>query len=583
MTATASEAPTRTANIASRILHWTDATPDATALVIPREWDATGVTAADTMTYGDLGRRVAAFWDGLGRRGVGKGDRVVVLFPVGADLFAFALATLARGATLTFVDTSMRPRRIRQALATARPVAIVTVARILRAGRLVPEVRAIPLKVCVDADVRGAVRLDALRGDPGVRVDIAPVGADDEALVTFTSGSTGRPKGADRNHGVLAGQLDAVMAAFPGGDADVDLAVQPVGALADLAVGATCLMAPMDYRDPASLDPAVTLSFMARWGVTRLGAAPYFLDVIERRARRDGTRLDTLRHIFSGGAPVDADLCERLQRTFPAAAGLVAYGATEAEPIAVCTFADLVAADADGYFVGRPVPDIRLVVARLPRAIERLGPDGLDPYVVAPGEIGEVVVTGPQVITRYVAADAAARATKVTDVDGTTWHRTGDLGRLHANGSLELVGRTADVVTTDAGEVMPYPTEREVGAVAPVKWAALVAHAAAPRGELLVVPADAARPDDACGAAAAVLARHGLQSVPVVAVERLELDTRHLSKLDRPEIRRTRVATAIAGALGLGRVPGSARLVRLLPEGRAAWMFDHLGGGGGGP
>lgn len=573
MTATATDAPTLDANLASRILAWTAQTPDTTALVIPREWDESGVTAADEVTYGDLGRHVAEFWDGLGRHGIGKGDRVVVLFPVGVDLFALALATLARGATLTFVDMSMRPRHIRQALGTARPTAIVTVARVLRLAKLVPEVRSIPLKVCTDAAVSGAVALDALRGDPRARIEVTPVRPADEALVTFTTGSTGRPKGADRNHGVLAGQLDAVMAAFPGGDRNVDLSVQPVGALADLAVGATCLMAPMDYRDPASLDPAVTLALMAKWDVTRLGAAPHFLDTIEQHARESGARVASLRHLFTGGAPVSAQLCERLLDTFPGASGVVAYGATEAEPIAVSGFADIAAAHVDGYHVGCPVAGIRLVVVDLPDGIEELGPEGFDPYRVAAGAVGEIVVSGPQVISRYISGDAAARATKVVDGEGAIWHRTGDLGRLHADGSLELVGRIADVVHAGTEDVMPYPVEREIGSDPHIAWVALVCHSAAPDAEVLVVPAEGATPAAARAGAEAVLMRRGLEGIPVVAVEALALDPRHLSKLDRPEIRRTRVAAALAAAVGLERVPGALRLARLVPERQAARLL----------
>lgn len=573
MTATAREAPTRAGNVASRILAWTQATPDTTALVIPRAWDGATVTDEEVVTYGDLGRGVAAFADGLAKHGIGAGDRVVVLFPVGADLFALALAVLALGATLTFVDTSMRPGRIRQALALAGPSAIVTVARILRVGAFVPEVRAIPVKVCVDGAPRGALSLDDLRGDPSQVLPIAGVRPDDEALVTFTSGSTGSPKGADRTHGVLSGQLEAVMAAFPGGDDDVDLSVQPVGALADLAVGATCLMAPMDYRDPSSLDPAVTLDHMRRWGVTRLGAAPYFLDRLERHAAARRVVVPTLRHIFTGGAPVSPELCARLQRTFPAVEGLVAYGATEAEPISTCSFADIIGFDGDGYAVGRPVAGIALHVVRLPDAVTEVGAGGMAAHEVDAGAVGEVVVAGPHVVTRYVNADSAARATKLRDAEGTTWHRTGDLARRCPDGGLELVGRTADVVDRGTTAVHPYPIEREVAADPSVTWAALVAHEGAPHGELLVVPS--AGVDDAAAVAvgAAVLARRGLGAVAVVAVDHVALDVRHLSKLDRPELRRRRVAAALARAFAIDGLPGAERAAALVPPQHAARLL----------
>lgn len=572
MTAAVGIAPTRAANIASRIWAWTETTPDAIALVVPRAWDTAVVTEEEVVTYGELGRSVAALADGLAQRGIGPGHRVVVLFPVGADLFALALAILALGATLTFVDTSMPLRGIRQALALAAPTAIVTVARMLRFGSLVPEVRRIPLKVSADAAVRGSVAFDELRGDAKTELQVASVLPGDEALVTFTSGSTGPPKGADRSHGILAGQLDAVMAAFPGGDHDVDLAVQPVGALADLAVGATCLMAPMDYRDPSSFDATVALGYMRRWGVTRLGAAPYFLDRLERGVVATGAGVPTLRYLFSGGAPVTAGLCTRLQHAFPGVEGVVAYGATEAEPISTCTFDTIVGFDGEGYPAGRQVPGISVHVVQLPEGGPDLRVETMADREVETASVGEVVVSGPQVVTRYINADAAARATKVRDGAGSTWHRTGDLARRHGDGSLELLGRTADVVGSGTDAVLPYPIEREVTADAAVAWAALVAHAAAPRGELLVVPV-ADRGEAAVAAGTAALAKRGLDQIAVVAVDDVALEPRHLSKLDRTEIRRRRVAVALPAALGLAGLPGAGRVAARVPPRYAARLL----------
>lgn len=574
-TTTGGDAPSRAANLASRIWAWTEATPDAVALVIPRAWDASVVTDEEVVTYGELGRSVAAFADGLSRRGIGPGDRVVVLFPVGVDLFALALAVLALGATLTFVDTSMPLRAIRRALALAAPTAIVTVARMLRLGALLPEVRRIPLKVCADGAPRGSVTLDGVRGDAMAALRIAPVLPGDEALVTFTSGSTGPPKGADRSHGVLAGQLDAVMAAFPGGDHDVDLSVQPVGALADLAVGATCLMAPMDYRDPTSLDPVVTLEYMRRWGVTRLGAAPYFLDRIASGVDGTDAAVATLRHVFTGGAPVTTEFCTRIERAFPGVEGVVAYGATEAEPIATCSFADIAGFGGEGYTAGRPVPGIAVQVVQLPPGVLD-GVEDMAAHAVAAGSVGEVVVSGPQVVQRYINADAAARATKVRDGAGRTWHRTGDLARLHGEDGLELLGRTADVVGTGTAAVHPYPIEREVTAHPGVAWAALLAHTAAPHGELLVVPAPGEGEAAAVAAGTAALAGRGLEHIAVVAVDDVALEPRHLSKLDRPEIRRRRVAAALPAALGVAGLPGAGRAAALVPQQYAARLLARV-------
>ncbi len=82
---------------------------------------------------------------------------------------------------------------------------------------------------------------------------------------------------------------------------------------------------------------------------------------------------------------------------------------------------------------------------------------GVERHVLAPGEVGEIVVSGPHVVARY--ADPAADAITKIHAGTRTWHRTGDLGYRDARGRLWLVGRAAATIEDARGTLEPLRVE----------------------------------------------------------------------------------------------------------------------------
>jgi o-succinylbenzoate---CoA ligase len=80
-----------------------------------------------------------------------------------------------------------------------------------------------------------------------------------------------------------------------------------------------------------------------------------------------------------------------------------------------------------------------------------------------PGAVGVVELGGPTLATGYLGGDDATAAAFRTDDDGARWFRTSDLGRLHPDGRLEVLGRADDVVVTGGVNVAPAPVEALVG------------------------------------------------------------------------------------------------------------------------
>src|SRR4029077_20854835 len=128
-----------------------------------------------------------------------------------------------------------------------------------------------------------------------------------------------------------------------------------------------------------------------------------------------------------------------------------------------------------------------------PGAVE-VGPDGLDGLCVAPGEVGEVVVTGPHVNKHYFRNRDAERATKIVDERGEIWHRTGDAARLDDKGRLWFMGRASDIVRRGGDIYHPAAVEALAQAEPGVARAALLAVVPEASELVLVVEPDKTAP-----------------------------------------------------------------------------------------
>jgi olefin beta-lactone synthetase len=521
--------------------------PTREALVFPdgrNDWGS--------ITYGDLVARVRRTASGLAARGVGRGARVVVLVPISPDLYVVLLAIASLGAIAVFVEPAATPAEMARAIRVTRPAAFVGIPKAHVLRFLDRDVGRVPLAVVVGSSrVARALQAVAL-GD--LERDAAPPpyvrSPDDPLLLTFSSGSTGTPKGAVRSGAFLAAQHDA-MARLLGADDHgstpyVHVSAFAIVLLSTLVSGGTAVIPPIG-KGVDQVDAAAVLDVIAARKVTTISGSPAFLaPLIAEAARRGAGELGSLRRILTGGAPVPVDLCERALEVLPSTCHfVVAYGSTEAEPIATVDARDVAAEAAairrgEGLLAGAVWPDLQLRLLRPSSAPVAIGPGGLAALEVAPGEVGEVVVAGPHVNKRYYQDKAAERANKIVDENGVIWHRTGDTARFDAGGRLWLVGRVADIVHRGDTAYHPAAVEAAARALPWIGRAALVEDGRG--GSLLVVEPSAGVPRLSAraraGEAVRHLAAHGVAVDAVRVTQHLPVDPRHRAKLDYPTIRR---------------------------------------------
>jgi acyl-coenzyme A synthetase/AMP-(fatty) acid ligase/thioesterase domain-containing protein/acyl carrier protein len=247
----------------------------------------------------------------------------------------------------------------------------------------------------------------------------------------FTSGTTGKPKGVLALHANLVHYLQVARQRYGFRPDDVFAAaarmtfsISLFELLLPLCSGAS--VRPLERDDVLSgarlrdaLDQVTVLHF-----------GPSLLSGLFRHMRQHGGKLrplERIRHASTGGDMVPPQVIEDCKRAFPNAELFVIYGCTEVSCMG-CT-----------YPIDRDVPMTRTMVGKaFPDMVARL----LDAHgnPVAPGVVGEICFSGKGLVTGYV-GQPELTATKFAPFEGERCYRTGDLGRLHTDGNIEILGR----------------------------------------------------------------------------------------------------------------------------------------------
>lgn len=399
--------------------------------------DHVALICGDThRTYAELAERVRRLSQGLRSLGVTRADRVGWLGPNHPAFLETLFATASLGAILTPINQQLGRDSIEAICARVD-------LRVMFVHGSQPELmpRAATATVVVDplgGHVGDYERLIATSTDEPID---ALVGLDDPCLLPFTSGTTGMPKGIRLTHGNLTWNVMNVLSMIDVHGDDVTIAAVPffrvggtgVTVLPVLFKGGTVVI-------PRSADPDEFLLLVERHRATIGFSTPNALEAVTRAPRWPAADLTSLRTFVTGGAPVP----ERLLRTFQARRVNVVqgYGLSEAAPLV--SVLDAVNAPRKIGSVGRPALFIEIRIA---------GPDGADSAV---GEIGELLVRGPNVTAGYWQRPKATRRA----IDEQGWLRTGDAAYRDAEGFLFVVGRIGDAFISEGQVVHPGVVER---------------------------------------------------------------------------------------------------------------------------
>ncbi|MGY1747713.1 alpha/beta fold hydrolase [Modestobacter sp. SYSU DS0511] len=523
-----------------------------------------------TVSWSALHRRVEQLAGGLRAAGLRPGQRVALLVEPSADLTASVYAVWRAGGAIVVVDRGLGLPGMRRALRGASVDAVIGSAQGLAAARAM----GLPGRRFAAGRLPAAARralgvahdlagLESLGRAAGPVADEST--ADDDRAVLFTSGATGPAKGVVYTQAQVVAQIALVREAYGLTADDRFVAAFAPFAILGPALGIGSAVPDIDVTAPGTLTAPALADAVAAVDATVLFAAPAALRRVVATAGEltdaQRTVLAGVRLVVSAGAPVPASLLRSLREVLPAAEAHTPYGMTEALPVTDVSLPEIEAAEQeaggrpDGVCVGRPLPGVEVRVSPLDDAGAAVGP-----LSTAPGVTGEVCVRGAHVKDRY---DALWITERLSSRDAG-WHRTGDVGHLDADGRLWVEGRLPHVVTTPAGPVTPVGVEQRVEQLPGVAAAAAVGVGPAGIQQVVVVAVPAGvgsrrragmrlAPADL---ADAVRARAAVPVSAVLTTDRLPVDIRHQSKVDRAAVAR-QAARLLAGSRTRLRRPGA--------------------------
>jgi len=395
-----------------------------------------------TLTYAQLDGAIRALAGGLLGRGFGRGQVLGLLAPNIPEYAVVFHGVASAGGVVTTINPTYTAREVASQLADAGAGMLVTVGPFLDLavaaadGTAIEQIHVIgPVPDGAPPSVRP---LTELMGPPLAAP--VPVDPDDVVVLPYSSGTTGVNKGVMLTHRNLIANIAQVAGPAGLSEDETLIAVLPFFHIygmqvimnCGLRIGATVITMPR-------FDLEQFLELHQRYGVTRSFVAPPIVVALAKHPLVDSYDLSQLRQVFSGAAPLSAELalaagtrlgCEVVQ----------GYGMTEMSPVSHLT--------PPGQFVpgsvGVLVPNSEMRVVDPATGLDR-----------DPGEDGELWVRGPQVMKGYLNNPSATALT--LDEDG--WLHTGDIVRVDAKEHVFVVDRLKELIKYKGFQVPPAELE----------------------------------------------------------------------------------------------------------------------------
>ncbi|MBX4170994.1 fatty-acyl-CoA synthase [Rhodococcus pyridinivorans] len=425
----------------------------------------------ESITWSQLDTRVEKLADALSRRGIGFGDRVIILMLNRPEYIEIVLAANALGAIAVPVNFRLTAPEVAFLVSDSGAKAIVA------EGPLVPladaaraQAEGLELSITVGVDPQGdSLAYEALVAEEGEPHPHAPIPNDTPALIMYTSGTTGRPKGAVLTHSNLEAQSLTCIRAFRLFDeSGIGFCASPMFHIAALGSIAPSLMlgTPTVIHPVGAFDPNELLDVLEAENVTSLFLVPVQWQAM-CAAQQANPRKLKLRNISWGAAPSSDTILQAMAETFPDAFNVAVFGQTEMSPITCVLDGD----DAIRKLgsVGRVIPTIQA----------RVVDDEMND--VAPGEVGEIVYRGPTMMREYW-----NNPTATSEAFYGGWFHSGDLVRVDDEGFVYVVDRKKDMIISGGENIYCAEVENVLFGHSKVLEAAVIGRPDSKWGEVPV-------------------------------------------------------------------------------------------------
>jgi len=446
-----------------------------------------------TFSYGDIDRLSNSFAAALENLGVLKGDRVILVLQ---NIPQFLISTYAAwkiGAIVVPLNPMYKQKELSYFCENSNAKIFITLEEIaskleisfLKKLSIEQVITTSPLDFLSDQINRPRLlnntqkkqvpdcldMIELINRYQGSKITCSKISAEDIAYLTYTSGTTGSPKGAMNTHGNIAFNARVYQAMQRIDETDVILAVAPLfhvtGEVAHLATAALAgIPIVLYYR----FDPAETLQLIERWEITTTVASITVYIALMNHPDITKRDLASFTKAYSGGAPVSEAVVNEFEKMTGQYLYNV-YGMTETNsPSHIVPLGKRAPVDQESgaLSVGVPVPSCIMKIVDLKE----------DTNELPPGQIGEIIDSGPIVVPGYWQQPVE---TKKAIRNG--WLYTGDVGKMDDNGWFYVVDRKKDLIIASGYKVWPRDVEDVIYQHPAVRETAVVGVPDSYRGE----------------------------------------------------------------------------------------------------
>ena len=424
------------------------------------------------LTYAELDSLSGRLAQGLGKRGVGRGDRVAVFLPNSVEAVAAIFAILKAGAAFVAINHSTKAEKLTYLLNNSRATAVILPAKKLAMlqspGEELPHLNLAILTGQPLGQTEGPAKCHAAdtvaferivdRQAENTHETVIPAAEKSErdlAAIIYTSGSTGRPKGVMLSHANIAAAVGSITEYLKNTSDDVILNVLSLSfgygltqLLTAAKVGATLVL------EESFTYPHAVMKRFVEERVTGFAMVPTIAAIL---LQMDLTKygLAGLRYVTNAGAAMPVPHTVALRNVLPWVQIYLMYGQTECIRT---SFLPPEMIDTRPDSVGRGIPGTEVCV---------VDEDGRR---AAPDVVGELIVRGDNVMQGYwelpEETEKTLRTEKWPGLDQTEQEQadanvlhTGDLFTSDADGFLQFVGRKDDIIKTRGEKVSPKEVE----------------------------------------------------------------------------------------------------------------------------
>ncbi|MDE3096135.1 MAG: AMP-binding protein [Chloroflexota bacterium] len=436
--------------------------PDLIEASVRRRPDKPALTTAEgeARTFAEFWAAARGMARALQDRGIRKGDMVAIYAPNSVEYAVALHGALIAGTTVTTLNPLYREREVEHQLADAGAKLVFTITPL---ASVVEEARAHLPAIEAVYELEGA--WDMARGAAGPPAPVAIDPLVDIAVLPYSSGTTGLPKGVMLTHQNLTANIRQTLALEMTTESAVVLDFLPFYHIygmmvllnSGLASGATQIILPR-------FDPEAALRLIQERRVTDLYCVPPAVLALVNQPRLAEFDLSSLRFLMSGAAPLPAEVGRQAAAKLGCLV-MQGYGLTESSPI---THVNPLSAPREGT-IGPAVADTLSKIVSLETDDE-----------LPPGEIGELLVRGPQVMQGYWHNPEATHETLTPD----GWLRTGDIASADPDGYIRIHDRKKEMIKYKGYQVAPAELEAVLMEHPGVRDAAVIPKADAEAGEV---------------------------------------------------------------------------------------------------